>query len=57
MDEKFKRIYYSNDGYIGEEKRQYKNYLKHQVQQKKKQKMATETAIVSNIFTTSKICS
>ena len=29
---------------IGEEKVQYKNYLKHQVQQKKRKKMATETA-------------
>ena len=37
MESKFKQIYYSNDGY-GEEKLQYENYLKHQVQEKKRQK-------------------
>ena len=40
---------------IGEVKVQFRNYLKHQAQRKKRPKMATATTIVPNIFTSTKI--
>ena len=40
---------------IGEVKVRFRNYLKHQAQRKKRQKMSDETTIVPNIFATAKI--
>ena len=40
---------------IGEVKVRFRNYLNHQAQQKKRKKMANETTIVPNIFTSTKI--
>ena len=56
MESKLKQIYNSNDGYW-RGRIAIQNYLKHQVQQKRGRKMATETAIIPNIFTTTKIFS
>ena len=56
MKSELKQIYYSNDGYW-RGNTAIQDYLKHQVQKRRGRKMATETAVVQNIFTTTKIYS
>ena len=58
MESKFKQIYYSNDGYWrGKSAIQELSKASGSTQEEALRKMATETAIIPNIFTTTKIYS